>query len=51
MLTGCEPQLANKSQVNNLSKDKISKKLEKHWQVDTYCNLPKFNPDILPPEQ
>ena len=29
MLTGCESQLANKSQVNNLFKDKISKKLEK----------------------
>ena len=35
-----------------MSEDNISKYyLEKFWQVDTYGKLPKFNLDILSPEQ
>ena len=48
---GGKPQLVNRSQCNYLSKNNISKNLEKFWQIDTYGTLPKFNPDILPPEQ
>ena len=43
-------QLVTRSQCNYLSKDNIYKNLEKIWQIDTNGTLPKFNPDILPPE-
>ena len=51
MLMGGKRQLVNRSQCNYLSEDNISQNLEKFWQIDTYGTLPKFNPDILPPEQ
>ena len=44
-------ELGNISQCNYLSEDNISEILEKFWQIDTCGTLPKFNPDILPPEQ
>ena len=43
-------QLVTRSQCNYLSKDNIYKNFEKIWQIDTNGTLPKFNPDILPPE-
>ena len=51
ILMGRKRQLGNRSQCNYLSEDNISESLEKFWQIDTYGTLPKFNPDILPPEQ
>ena len=49
---GGKRQLVNRSQCNYLSEDNISKYyLEKFWQVDRYGKLPKFNLDILSPEQ
>ena len=51
MLMGGKRQLGNRSQCNYLSEDNISESLERFWQIDTYGTLPKFNPDILPPEQ
>ena len=51
MLMGGKRQLVSTSQCNCLSEDNISENLETFWQIDTYGTLPKFNPDILPPEQ
>ena len=51
MFMGGKRQLVNRSQCNYLSEDNISQNLEKFWQIDTYGTLPKFNPDILLPEQ
>ena len=51
MLMGGKQQLVNRSQCNYLSGDNISENSEKIWQIDTYSTLPKFNPDILQPEQ
>ena len=48
---GGKRELGNISQCNYLSEDNISEILEKFWQIDTCGTLPKFNPDILPPEQ
>ena len=50
MLMEGKRQLGNKSQCNYLSEDNISESLEKFWKIDTYGTIPKFNPDILPPE-
>ena len=51
MLMGRKRQLGNRFQCNYLPEDNISESLKKFWQIDIYDTFPKFDPDILPPEQ